>query len=226
MKAMVLAAGRGERLRPLTDTLPKPLVPVRGKPLIGWHLESLARAAIEEVVINLWWLGDQIRAYVGDGSAWGLRVRYSQEGPEPLDTGGGIFRALPLLGSSPFVLVNGDIFTSYDFGRLRLGPHAFAHLVLVPNTPDHPRGDFGLENGLLTEGEIQTQRYTYAGIGIYSPNLFSGCQEGRFGLTPILHRAASAQRLSGELYPGPWADLGTAERLAALNKGGCGGESP
>lgn len=220
MKAMVLAAGRGERLRPLTDTLPKPLVPVRGKPLVGWHLESLARAGIEEVVINLWWHGDQIRAYVGDGSVWGLRVAYSQEGPEPLDTGGGIFRALPLLGGRPFVLVNADIFTDYDFGRLRLGPDALAQLVLVPNDADHPRGDFGLEDGLVTEGE--NERYTYAGIGMYSPNMFSACQAGRFGLTPILRRAMTERRLSGELHTGLWADVGNLERLAALNGGAVG----
>lgn len=223
---MLLAAGRGERLRPLTDTLPKPLVPVRGKPLIDWHLESLARAGIEEVVINLWWLADQIRAHVGDGSVWGLSVRYSQEGPRPLDTGGGIFRALPLLGTSPFVLVNGDVFTDYDFGRLRLGSDAFAHLVLVPNPPEHPHGDFGLENGLVTEGEVESERYTYAGIGMYSPNLFSGCQDGRFGLTPILRRAVAARRLSGEHHPGLWADLGSVERLAALNGPGGGSGSP
>src|SRR5271170_6907138 len=133
MKAMLLAAGRGERLRPLTDQHPKPLLLVRGKALIVWHLESLARAGISEVVINLSWLGEQIRARLGSGSEWGLQIEYSEEGPEPLETGGGIFRALPLLGPAPFLLVNGDVFTGYDFQRLLPEPGAWAHLVLVPN---------------------------------------------------------------------------------------------
>jgi MurNAc alpha-1-phosphate uridylyltransferase len=215
MKAMLLAAGRGERLRPLTDRQPKPLLLVRGKPLIVWHLEALARAGIAEVVINLSWLGEQLRARLGSGSDWGLHIEYSDEGPEPLETGGGIFRALPLLGPAPFLLVNGDVFTGYDLGRLVPEPGAQAHLVVVPNPPHHPAGDFGLEQGLLSLSGSPT--YTYAGIGLFTPKLFEGCRDGKFPLLPLLHRAISAGQLRGELYTGPWVDVGSPERLAALN---------
>jgi MurNAc alpha-1-phosphate uridylyltransferase len=215
MKAMLLAAGRGERLRPLTDRQPKPLLLVRGKPLIVWHLEALARAGIAEVVINLSWLGEQLRARLGSGSDWGLHIEYSDEGPEPLETGGGIFRALPLLGPAPFLLVNGDVFTGYDLRRLVPEPGAQAHLVVVPNPPHHPAGDFGLEQGLLSLSGSPT--YTYAGIGLFTPKLFEGCRDGKFPLLPLLHRAISAGQLRGELYTGPWVDVGSPERLAALN---------
>jgi MurNAc alpha-1-phosphate uridylyltransferase len=215
MKAMLLAAGRGERLRPLTDQHPKPLLLVRGKPLIVWHLESLARAGIAEVVINLSWLGQQIRARLGSGSEWGLQIAYSEEGPEPLETGGGIFRALPLLGPAPFLLVNGDVFTGYDLRRLVPESGAQAHLVVVPNPAHHPQGDFALEQGLLSLSG--TPRYTYAGIGLFTPKLFEGCRDGKFPLLPLLHRAIGAGQLRGELYSGPWVDVGSPERLAALN---------
>ena len=215
MKAMLLAAGRGERLRPLTDRQPKPLLLVRGKPLIVWHLEALARAGIAEVVINLSWLGEQLRARLGSGSDWGLHIEYSDEGPEPLETGGGIFRALPLLGPAPFLLVNGDVFTGYDLRRLVPEPGAQAHLVVVPNPAHHPQGDFALEQGLLSLSG--TPRYTYAGIGLFTPKLFEGCRDGKFPLLPLLHRAIGAGQLRGELYSGPWVDVGSPERLAALN---------
>jgi MurNAc alpha-1-phosphate uridylyltransferase len=215
MKAMLLAAGRGERLRPLTDQQPKPLLLVRGKALIVWHLESLARAGISEVVINLSWLGEQIRARLGSGSEWGLQIEYSEEGPEPLETGGGIFRALPLLGPAPFMLVNGDVFTGYDLRRLVPEPGTQAHLVVVPNPPHHPEGDFALEQGLLSLSG--TPRYTYAGIGLFTPRLFEGCRDGKFPLLPLLHRAIGVGQLRGELYSGPWVDVGSPERLAALN---------
>jgi MurNAc alpha-1-phosphate uridylyltransferase len=156
MKAMLLAAGRGERLRPLTDQHPKPLLMVRGKPLIAWHLEALARAGVQDVVINLSWLGEQIRARLGSGSEWGVHIEYSEEGPVPLETGGGIFRALPLLGPAPFLLVNGDIFTGYDFRRLLPEPGSLAHLVLVPNPPQYPGGDFGLEQGRVAHNGQST----------------------------------------------------------------------
>jgi N-acetyl-alpha-D-muramate 1-phosphate uridylyltransferase len=218
LKAMLLAAGRGERLRPLTDQHPKPLLMVRGKALIIWHLEALARAGIREVIINLSWLGEQIRARLGNGEEWGLRIDYSEEGPEPLETGGGIFRALPLLGPAPFLLVNGDVFTGYDFRRLVPEPGCQAHLVMVPNPPHHPAGDFALEQGLLSLGGAP--RYTYAGIGLYTPLLFEGCKDGKFPLLPLLNRAISAGQLRGELYSGPWVDVGSPERLAALNGAG------
>ncbi|MGA3158660.1 MAG: N-acetylmuramate alpha-1-phosphate uridylyltransferase MurU [Steroidobacteraceae bacterium] len=215
MKAMLLAAGRGERLRPLTDQHPKPLLLVRGKALIVWHLEALARAGVSEVIINLSWLGAQIRTRLGSGSEWGLHIEYSEEGPEPLETGGGIFRALPLLGPAPFLLVNADVFTGYDFRRLVPEQGMQAHLVVVPNPPQHPRGDFGLEQGLLLLGGAPT--YTYSGIGLFTPKLFEGCRDGKFPLLPLLHRAIGVGQLRGELYTGPWVDVGSPERLAALN---------
>jgi len=217
MKAMILAAGRGERLRPLTLATPKPLLEVRGRPLIGWHLAALARAGVREVVINLSWLGEQIRNTLGDGAAYGLRIAYSDEGPEPLETGGGIFRALPLLGPGPFLLVNGDVYTDYQPARLRAAPEALGHLVLVPNPPQHPRGDFALDAGrILEDGE---PRYTYSGLAVLRPELFAGCSDGRFPLLPLFKRAIALGRLHGELYTGAWTDVGTPERLAALRGG-------
>jgi MurNAc alpha-1-phosphate uridylyltransferase len=212
---MVLAAGRGERLRPLTDRTPKPLLAVRGKPLIVWHLEALARAGVREVVVNLSWLGEQIRTALGDGSGWGLRIHYSPEGPVPLETGGGIFRALPLLGESPFILVNADVFTDFDHRDLALPAQADAHLQLVPNPPQHPHGDFSLQAGWV--GEADTPRYTYSGIGIFTPALFAGCTDGRFPLLPLLRRAIAARRVSGALFTGAWTDVGTIARLESLN---------
>lgn len=214
MKAMLLAAGRGERMRPLTDSLPKPLVPVAGKPLIGYHLEALARAGIREVVINLSWLGPQLRAALGDGAAYGLSLTYSDEGPVPLETGGGIFRALPLLGPGPFLVVNADIWTDIDFGTLALEPGALAHLVLVANPDHNPRGDFGLDGDRVVNRD--TGRHTYSGVGVYGSEFFAGCTAGRFPLLPLLNRAIDAERVRGELHRGAWSDVGTAARLAAL----------
>jgi len=212
---MLLAAGRGERLRPLTDHTPKPLLEVRGKPLIVWHLEALARAGVREVVINLSWLGGRIRAAVGEGGRFGLTIHYSEEPAAPLEAGGGIFQALPLLGAAPFLVVNSDTYTDLDFSRLSIAPAALAQLVLVPNPDHNPRGDFALQDGEVRDsGET---RYTYAGIGLYRPELFAGCSAGRFPLLPVLRRAIAARRLCGELFRGQWADVGSAERLAALN---------
>ncbi|HLQ12214.1 MAG TPA: nucleotidyltransferase family protein [Steroidobacteraceae bacterium] len=212
---MVLAAGRGERLRPLTDHTPKPLLEVRGKPLILWHLEALARAGVREVVINLSWLGGRIRAAVGEGGRLGLQIHYSEEPAAPLEAGGGIFQALPLLGAAPFLVVNGDTYTDVDFSRLGIAPTALAQLLLVPNPEHHPHGDFALQDGEVLEAGETT--YTYAGIGVYRPEFFAGCTPGRFPLLPLLRRAIAARRLRGELYTGQWADVGSAERLAALN---------
>jgi N-acetyl-alpha-D-muramate 1-phosphate uridylyltransferase len=221
MKAIVLAAGRGERLRPLTDTTPKPLVPVAGKPLIVYHLEALARAGIRDVVINLSWLGEKIRLALRDGSDYGVRITYSDEGPTALETGGGIFNALQYLGPGPFLVVNGDTFTDIDFGALaavadadtRAG--ALARLVVVPNPTQLPRGDFGLDGDLVVARE--TDRFTYSGIGVYRPEFFEGAQSGKFPLLPWLKRAISAGRLRGELFRGEWNDVGTPERLAELD---------
>lgn len=211
---MVLAAGRGERMRPLTDTLPKPLVRVAGKPLIVWHLEALARAGFREVVVNLSWLGAQVRAALGDGAAFGLRLHYSDEGPVALETGGGILRALPLLGPAPFLVVSGDVWTDIDFARVRLEPQALAHLVLIPNPPHHPRGDFGLEAGWVVNTD--RDRLTYANVGIYHPEFFAGCAQERFPLIQPLSRAIAARRVRGEIHRGEWYDVGTPERLARL----------
>ena len=215
MRAMLLAAGRGERMRPLTDSMPKPLVPVGGRALIVWHLLALARAGVREVVINLSWLGAQLRDALGDGSQFGVRITWSDEGPVPLETGGGIFRALRLLGPDPFLVVNADIWTDIDFGRLALEPDAHAHLVLIPNPPHHPRGDFGLEGDRVVNRE--TGRLTYSGVGVYSREFFAGCTEGRFPLLPLLNRAIAAGRARGEVHRGQWCDVGTAERLASLS---------
>jgi N-acetyl-alpha-D-muramate 1-phosphate uridylyltransferase len=213
---MLLAAGRGERLRPITDTLPKPLVEVAGKPLIVYHLEALARAEIRDLVINLSWLGEKIRATLGDGNRYGVRITYSDEGPVPLETGGGIHRALPLLGPQPFLVVNSDVWTDLDFSRvLTLEEGADARLLLAPNPPHHPRGDFGLDGDLVVEREAG--RFTYTGIGVYRPGLFAGCAPGKFPLLPLLQRAIAARRLRGEVYRGEWLDIGSPERLAWLD---------
>ncbi|MGH8232507.1 MAG: N-acetylmuramate alpha-1-phosphate uridylyltransferase MurU [Steroidobacteraceae bacterium] len=211
---MVLAAGRGERMRPLTDTVPKPLLEVRGKPLIVYHLEKLARLGVRQVVINLAWLGQRIRAALGDGARWNLAIHYSDENGAALETGGGIFQALPWLGSEPFLVVNADVYTDFDFGELRIAPEALAQLLLVANPVQHPEGDFA-----LLEGRVHEQggaRYTYAGIGLYRAELFAGCSAGRFPLLPLLLRAIAARRLHGQLYQGAWSDVGSVERLAAL----------
>jgi MurNAc alpha-1-phosphate uridylyltransferase len=219
MKAMLLAAGRGERMRPITDSLPKPLVMVGGRPLIAWHLQALARAGVSEVVINLSWLGEQLRAALGDGREFGVRISWSEEGAVPLETGGGIFRALPQLGPGPFLVVNADIWTDIDFGRLQLAPHRHAHLVLVANPPHHPRGDFGLEGDRVVSREHE--RFTYTGVGVYRPEFFAGCTDGRFPLLPLLNRAIAAGLLSGELHRGQWCDVGTPERLQRLESRLC-----
>ena len=215
-RAMLLAAGRGERLRPITDTLPKPLAEVAGKPLIVYHLEALARAGVREVVINLSWLGEKIRAALGDGSRFGVHIAYSEEGPVPLETGGGIHRALPLLGSGPFLVLNSDVWTNMDFARvLTVEEGADARLMLAPNPPHHPRGDFGLESDFVVEREAD--RFTYTGIGMYRPELFEGCVPGKFPLLPLLKRAIAARRLRGEVYRGEWLDIGSPDRLAWLD---------
>ena len=214
MKAMVLAAGRGERMRPITDTVPKPLVRVGGRPLIAWHLAALARAGVREVVINLSWLGEQLRAALGAGADFGLRITYSEEGPVPLETGGGIFRALPLLGPEPFLVLSGDIWTDIDLGGVQLEPEAHAHLVLVPNPPHHPRGDFGLEGNVVVQRD--SERLTYANVGIYRPEFFAACAAGRFPLLEPLNRAIAARLVRGEVHRGAWSDVGTPERLAQL----------
>jgi MurNAc alpha-1-phosphate uridylyltransferase len=216
---MILAAGRGERMRPLTLDRPKPLLEVGGRALIEHHLAGLAAAGFAEVVINLSWLGTQIRDHLGDGSRLGLAIRYSDEGPEPLETGGGIRRALPMLGPGPFLVVNGDIWTDYPYARLRdrLAAADRAHLVLVPNPAHYSQGDFVLRDGRMIE-EDGAERVTFSGIGVYRAELFAGHDDGRFRLAPLLRGAARAGAVSAELYAGEWQDIGTPERLASLNR--------
>ena len=216
MKAMVLAAGLGMRLRPLTDAMPKALVEAGGKPLVVWQLERLARAGFREVVINVSWLGERIESRLGDGSAFGLRLAYSREA-QPLESAGGIAQARALLGPAPFALVNSDVYCDFDLARLRrraLGPH-LAHLVLAPNPPHHPAGDFSLAAG--EAGNAAAPRYTYTGIALVDPVLVAPVRAGdKAQLAPLLRAAAAQGRLSGELHAGLWRDVGTAERLAEL----------
>ncbi len=213
MKAMILAAGRGERLRPLTDVTPKPLLEIGGRCLIEYHLEALAAAGYRDIVINLSWLGDKIRSRLGDGARFGVRLEYSEE-PEALETAGGIVQALPLLGDR-FVVVNADIFTDYDFTRLRRADRD-AHLVLITNPQHNPRGDFSLADS--TVGNGRAGRYTFSGIAVYRRSFFAGLEPGRRPLAPLLRAAADNGRVSGELYRGAWSDIGTAERLETLNR--------
>jgi MurNAc alpha-1-phosphate uridylyltransferase len=215
---MILAAGRGERMRPLTLDRPKPLLEAGGAPLIVHHLRALQAAGFPDVVVNLSWLGDQIRGALGDGSRYGVRLQYSDEGPEPLETGGGIFRALPLLGAGPFLVLNGDVWTDFDWSRLRerLAPHDLAHLVLVPNPAHNRNGDFVLERGRIVE--TAGEPLTFSGAGVYRAGLFDGCRDGVFKLAPLLRAAARQGRVSGELHSGTWLDIGTPERLAHLDQ--------
>jgi MurNAc alpha-1-phosphate uridylyltransferase len=218
MKAMLLAAGRGERLRPITDEIPKALVEAGGKPLIGWHLERLARAGFGDVVINVSHLGERIVERIGDGSRYGLRVSYSRE-RERLETAGGIAKALPLLGQDPFLLVNADVYCECDFSRLMKLPlgERLAHLVLVPNPTHKAKGDFSLRAGVV--GEEPSPRYTYAGVALMKPALVAPIEPGdKAPLAPLLFEAARRGLLAGELYEGQWQDVGTVERLAELEK--------
>ncbi len=215
MKAMILAAGRGERMRPLTDSTPKPLLCAGGKPLIVYHLEALAAAGFDSVVINHAHLGEQIERALGDGSRYGVAIHYSAE-ELALETGGGIFRALPQLGNSPFVVINGDVWCDYPYERLRHVAVKKAHLVMVDNPPQHPEGDFVLNQGQVHDGS--GNRLTFSGIGLYHPSLFAGCQDGAFPLAPLLRDAMQAGEVSGEYYQGQWFDIGTPERLMQLDE--------
>lgn len=217
MKAMILAAGKGERLRPLTLHMPKPLVRAAGVPLIEYHLRALAAAGFSELVINHAWLGQQIEDHLGDGSRFGVSIRYSPEG-EPLETGGGIFKALPLLGDEPFLVVNGDIFTDYAFTQLRKPLAGLAHLVLVDNPAHHPQGDFLLTGGQVSDGQGAGERLTYSGLAVLSPQLFEGCEPGAFKLAPLLRQAMARGLVSGERHAGRWIDVGTHERLADVER--------
>ncbi|WP_425318269.1 N-acetylmuramate alpha-1-phosphate uridylyltransferase MurU [Pseudomonas nitroreducens] len=224
MKAMILAAGKGERLRPLTLHTPKPLVRAGGVPLIEYQLQALRQAGFDQLVINHAWLGQQIEDHLGDGSAVGVSIRYSPEG-EPLETGGGIFKALPLLGDDAFVIANGDIWTDFDYASLHgaLAEGDLAHLVLVDNPGHHTRGDFCLRDGRVSDYREGQPSLTYSGIAILRPQLFDGCQPGAFKLAPLLRQAMEARRVSGVHHRGRWIDVGTHERLADVERQLAGG---
>lgn len=216
---MILAAGRGERMRPLTDTRPKPLVEVRGRSLLEHAILRLRAAGITDLVVNLGYLGAQIPARLGDGTPLGVRIAYSDEGDPPLETGGGVLRALPLLGDAPFLLVNADVYSEYDFSalvsRAREWPDTdLAHLVLVPNPEHRPQGDFAQHAGRLRNQGAP--RLTFSGLSVLHPALFDGCRDGRFPLAPLLRDAADAGRAGAECFDGLWSDVGTPERLAEL----------
>ena len=215
MKAMILAAGRGERMRPLTDTTPKPLLRIGGQTLIERHVHALAAAGIRELVINHAHLGEKLEQALGDGSAYGVNIRWSPEPEGALETGGGIFNALPLLGDLPFIVVNADIWTDFPFSELPDEPDGLAHLVLVDNPAHHPEGDFVLSADRVTQGSGAC--LTFSGIGVYRPELFTGCSAGAFPLAPLLRQAMEEGRVSGSHYRGGWFDIGTPERLQEIN---------
>jgi len=215
MKAMILAAGFGSRMRPLTDVIPKPLLKAGGIPLIVWHIEKLAYMGISDIIINIAHLGYQIPEALGDGSDWGVNIEYSDEQEEGgLESAGGIVKALPLLGDETFLLVNADVFTDYDFQDNRdLAEGILAHLILVPNPEHNPEGDFALDGQRV----IDAKQYTYAGIGYYSPKLFEGVAYGKSSTIPLLRKAMKEGKVTGELHEGEWLDIGTPERLEFLN---------
>jgi N-acetyl-alpha-D-muramate 1-phosphate uridylyltransferase len=216
MRAMILAAGRGERMRPLTDTLPKPLLEVGGKPLIHYHLEALGQAGIRDIVVNLAWQGELIRRALGDGKRFGVQIRYSDEPAGALETGGGILAALPLLGPGPFLVISGDIWSDFALASCidRLAADDVAHFVVAPNPGFHAQGDFGLESGRLVD---RAPRFTYANIGVLRAEFFAGRQPGRFALAPLMFEWIRQGRVSGELFLGRWHNLGTPMQLAELD---------
>lgn len=220
MKAMILAAGRGERLRPLTDQTPKPLIQAGPKRLIEYLIDKLVAAGFDDLVINYAHLGQQFPQTLGDGSRYGARIQYSPEQHGGLETAGGIINALPLLGSEPFLVVNGDIWTDFDFAALNdfeLAADAVCHLVLVDNPPHNPGGDFGLDtNDRLTSSA--NEKWTFSGIGIYRPDMFAGLSTAKRALKPLFDKAIAAGRISGQLYHGDWSDIGTIERLQDLEQ--------
>lgn len=215
MIAMILAAGRGERLRPLTESVPKALAEVRGQSLLERHLQAMQDASIETVVINLGWLGEQIAERVASGADYGLNVIYSPEDDGILETGGGIHRALPMLGNEPFLVVNADIFTDMPMPIADFDEQTLGKLILVPTPAHKAHGDFGIVDGRLRNGE--QPQLTFSGVAIYRPEFFSNCEAGRFSVAPMLRAAASANQLAASEYSGTWVDVGTIERLEALN---------
>ena len=213
---MILAAGRGNRMRPLTDNTPKPLLEINGKPLIQYQIEKLVSAGVKDIVINHAIMGDQIEACFGDGRQLGANITYSAEGNMPLETGGGIFQALPYLGSAPFIAINADIWTDYPYQDLPNTLTGLAHLILVNNPHHNPHGDFAIADGYICNNG--TVRYTFSGIGVYSHELFRHCSNRAFPLAPLIRRAAEGRQVTAALYQGVWIDIGTPERLQELSK--------
>ncbi len=214
--AMILAAGRGERLKPLTDKIPKAMCMIQGKPLIEHHVEKLAEAGFTHLVINHAYLGSQIRHHLKDGSNWGVKISYSAEPPGGLETGGGIVKALPLLGTNPFITVNADIFTDFDFKQLHFDPSSYIHLMLIKNNPKLGHyGDFGLVNNKLLNNS--SKDYTFAGIACYNPQIFHNLPQGRYSVSYLIRRYAQEEKATGEIYNGAWFDIGSLERLQAVN---------
>jgi MurNAc alpha-1-phosphate uridylyltransferase len=224
MKAMILAAGRGERLRPLTDTIPKPLIEIQGKPLIVYHLEKLAAAGFKDVVINIAHLGEKIQTTLGNGQAFDLNIIYSPEGGTGLETGGGIFNALPLLGNEPFITINADIFTDFDFTQFEHMPlpaSILANLVLLPHTKNRPEGDFSLYPKTSLVSNDFPRPYTIAGISLYRPEFFESLSHGKYSVTPVWRQYADQRKILGTVFKGNWHDVGTVETLVALNASSC-----
>lgn len=225
MKAMILAAGLGTRMRPLTDHTPKPLLEVGGKPLIVWHIENLVRSGFTDIIINTAWMGMALEATLGNGAQFGAHIRWSHEG-EPLETAGGIIKALPLLGTEPFLVINGDIWLRYDFIALRTcfaHTQKMAHLVLVSNPEHNRKGDFALQGRVFAGVECTARnegepRFTFSGLSVLHPRLFAGLENGKRPLTPLLREAIAAEQVTGEYFAGPWVDVGTPQRLAELDK--------
>lgn len=217
MNAMILAAGRGERMRPLTNHCPKPMLTAGGRTLLDWHLLRLQKAGFSRVVINIAWLGQRIREHLAHSTPNNLEIVLCDEGEHALETAGGIINALPLLGEAPFAVINGDIWTDFDLASLPRQPEGLAHLVLVDNPAHHPRGDFGLQGDTVVNNDAAHSRLTFAGVGCYHPALFAGQSEGVAPLAPILRRAIDRRQVTGEHYRGRWYDIGTPTRLAALD---------
>ncbi len=221
MKVMILAAGRGERLRPITDTIPKPLIEIKGKPLIVYHLEKLAVAGLTDIVINLAHLGEKIEKALGNGQSFGVNIIYSREGKTGLETGGGILNALPLLGNETFITLNADIFTDFDLGhfaKTQLPSSILANLVLLPHTKNRQEGDFSLQSNTSLISNNFPRPYTIAGISLYDPDFFKGLTSGKYSVTPVWRQYADQGKIMGTLFHGEWHDVGTVDKLDELNK--------
>ena len=214
---MILAAGKGERMRPLTLVKPKPLLEVHGRPLIEHHIINLKKAGFDDIVINVSWLAQQIMQRLGGGEKFGVKIRYSFEGDEPLETGGGMLKALNLIGEEPFLVVNGDVYTDIDFSEIHLKKDCLAHLILVDNPKHNDNGDFSISESSLLSANSTEPKFTYSGIGIYHSLLFKGCEVGKFSVVPLLKKAMLKQLISGQRFYGNWDDIGTIERLLEIN---------